>query len=236
MNMVADNVRADLGEDAARLLEELSSGAAHLPLSTKTAIAAGSLRVRIARSSVTMTSIVLAIAFLVYMGTINAVNSQLAAQRDDAINILLYDAGVNIEATLAGNPRDRWLIVMALLTCTVGIANAMLMSVAERFREIGTMKCLGATDGLVVHLFLLESLFLGLVGTVIGQFVGLLVAGAVAGIQYGRYTVQFFPWAQEVRVLLWGTVAGTVLSVVGAVGPAWKAARMQPVEALRVEE
>ncbi len=236
MSMAADNPRADLREDAARLLEELSTGAAHLPLSTKMAIAAGSLRVRIARSTVTMTSIVLAIAFLVYMGTINAVNFRLAAQMDDAINILLYDAGVNIEATLAGNPRDRWLIVMALLTCTVGIANAMLMSVAERFREIGTMKCLGATDGLVVHLFLLESLFLGLVGTVIGELVGLLVAGAVAGIQYGRYTVQYFPWQQEVRVLVWGTVAGTVLSVVGAVGPAWKAARMQPVEALRVEE
>jgi len=236
MSVAASSGNADLVPDAQRLLAELSTGAAHLPLSTKVAIAAGSLRVRIARSSVTMTSIVLAIAFLVYMGTINAMNFRLAAERDDAINILLYDAGVNIEATLAGNPRDRWLIVMALLTCTVGIANAMLMSVAERFREIGTMKCLGATDGLVVHLFLLESLFLGLVGTIAGEFLGVLVAGAVAGIQYGGYTVRFFPWSTEWTVLAWGVFAGVLLSVVGAVGPAWKAARMQPVEALRVEE
>jgi len=169
MSAAENSNKTDLPADAQGLLEELNTGAARLPLSTKIAIAAGSLRVRIARSSVTMTSIVLAIAFLVYMGTINAMNYRLAAEQDDAINVLLYDAGVNIEATLAGNPRDRWLIVMALLTCTVGIANAMLMSVAERFREIGTMKCLGATDGLVVHLFLLESLFLGLVGTIAGE-------------------------------------------------------------------
>ena len=47
---------------------------------------------------------------------------------------------------LLSNPdlnRQIWLVIMALLVCTVGITNAMLMSVAERFREIGTMKCLG---------------------------------------------------------------------------------------------
>ena len=218
------------------LLTELRAGAARLPVSTKVAIAGGSLKVRIARSAVTMVSIVLAIAFLVYMGTVNSVNLRLASLQDDAVNVLLYDAGVNIEATLEGNPRDTWLIVMALLTCTVGIANAMLMSVTERFREIGTMKCLGATDGLVVHLFLIESLFLGIVGTVIGAVVGLLIALGVTGGQYGGVTLAHFPWLSEVEVLGWGMVAGVLLSVIGAVGPAWKAARMQPVEALRVEE
>ncbi len=222
--------------DPRELLRELDEGAARLPLSTRVAIAAGGLRVRAARSAVTMTSIILAIAFLVYMGTINAVNYRLAALHNDSINVLLYDAGVDIEATLAGNPRDRWLIAMALLTCTVGIANAMLMSVAERFREIGTMKCLGATDGLVVHLFLLESLFLGVLGTLLGEILGAAVAAGVALIQYGRTTLVYFPWHEAAGVLLWGLAAGTVLSMVGAVGPAWKAARMEPVEALRVEE
>lgn len=218
------------------LLAELSAGAAKLPTSTKVGIAGGSLRVRVARSSVTMVSIVLAIAFLVYMGTVNAVNLSLVDLQDEDVNVLLHDAGVNIEATLAGNPRDRWLIVMALLTCTVGIANAMLMSVTERFREIGTMKCLGATDGLVVHLFLIESLFLGAVGTVVGALVGVAIAVAVSLVQYGHYSVRYFPYGREVIVLGWGCGAGLILSVVGAVGPALKAARMQPVEALRVEE
>jgi len=222
--------------DPTELLRELDAGSAELPLSVRIAIAAGGLRVRAARSAVTMTSIVLAIAFLVYMGTINAVNYRLASLHDEEVDVLLYDAGVDIEATLAGNPRDRWLIAMALLTCTVGIANAMLMSVAERFREIGTMKCLGATDGLVVHLFLLESLFLGVLGTLLGEILGAFVAASVALLQYGRYAMVYFPWKQFGIVLAWGGAAGVVLSIVGAVGPAWKAARMEPVEALRVEE
>ncbi len=49
-----------------------------------------------------------------------------------------------------------WLVVMSLLVCTVGITNSMLMAVTERFKEIGTMKCLGALDSFVVLLFLLE--------------------------------------------------------------------------------
>ena len=46
---------------------------------------------------------------------------------------------------------------MSLLVCTVGITNSMLMAVTERFKEIGTMKCLGALDSFVVVLFMLES-------------------------------------------------------------------------------
>ena len=51
----------------------------------------------------------------------------------------------------------------------------MLMSVTERFREIGTMKCLGALDGFIVKLFLIESLFQGMAGTVMGVLLGLVL-------------------------------------------------------------
>ena len=88
----------------------------------------------------------------------------------------------------------------------------------------------------MVHLFLIESLFLGAVGTVVGALFGVAIAAAVSLVQYGYHSVQHFPYGREVIVLFWGCVAGLVLSVVGAVGPALKAARMQPVEALRVEE
>ncbi len=149
---------------------------------------------------------------------------------------MLLRANVNEEATLAGNPLDTWLIIMALLTCTVGIANAMLMSVTERFREIGTMKCLGAQDSLVVKLFLLESAFQGVVGAAIGLGVGLLVSFAAAIAQYGGFGITNFPGVGMLKVIGWSILAGMLLSVVGAVYPALVAARMAPVDALRVEE
>jgi ABC-type antimicrobial peptide transport system permease subunit len=132
---------------------------------------------------------------------------------------------------------------MAMLTCAVGIANAMLMSVTERYREIATMKCLGAQDALVVKLFLLESGVQGVFGAVVGLPLGFLVAIVAALGLYGQYGWDYFPWTQA--VVIWGMapiaatvslITGLILAVAGAVGPAIMAARMKPVDALRVEE
>ena len=78
-------------------------------------------------------------------------------------------------AAIQQRSKDTWLVVLSLLVCLVGIANAMLMSVTERFREIGTMKCMGALDGFIIKLFILESSFMGTAGTIIGVVVGLLL-------------------------------------------------------------
>lgn len=149
---------------------------------------------------------------------------------------LLRRAGVNIDDTLRGDQADRWLIVMAVLLCTVGIANAMLMSVTERFREIGTMKCLGAVDSLVVKLFLLESGMLGLVGALLGFVLGLLVAMTGGLLQFAGFAIVYFPYSQIGTVFAWSFLTGIVLAVVGTLYPAILAARMNPVDALRVEE
>ena len=132
------------------LVREIQQGKAALPSSSLFSLALGGLRVRLMRSIVTMVSVVLAIAFLTYTGLANRTTLNLAQavrqieQAEDSdtesegkgsqineLRTLLRYAGVNIEATLRGNPLDTWLIVMALLTCAVGIANAMLMSVTE---------------------------------------------------------------------------------------------------------
>jgi ABC-type antimicrobial peptide transport system permease subunit len=141
-----------------------------------------------------------------------------------------------VESTLEGTSLDTWLIIMALMTCTVGIANAVLMSVTERFREIGTMKCLGAQDSLVVKMFLLESVMLGMVGALMGIALGVLVALAAGVTQFGGFGLHCFPLAQGVWVVCWSLVAGMFLAVVGAVYPVLVAARMQPVDALRADE
>src|SRR5437762_13903572 len=83
--------------------------------------------------------------------------------------------------------QTRWLVGLALLVAFVGILNAMLMSVTERFREIGTMKCLGALDGFIIKLFLIESLFQGAVGTLVGVLLGLALSLIAASISFGRF-------------------------------------------------
>ena len=133
--------------------------------------------------------------------------------------------------------QTRWLVGLALLVAFVGILNAMLMSVTERFREIGTMKCLGALDGFIIKLFLLESLFQGLVGTIIGIAIGLALSLLVVFLHYGALAFQEFGRTGLGILRGVGTclVVGVGLTVAGAVYPAWQAARMQPIDAMRAE-
>lgn len=131
--------------------------------------------------------------------------------------------------------QTKWLIGLALLVAFVGILNAMLMSVTERFREIGTMKCLGALDSFIVKLFMIESFFQGGAGTVAGVMLGLLLNVAGISIAYGAFAWKMFPYADIAVAGAVCLVVGILLTVGGAVYPAWRAARMHPIEAMRVE-
>jgi ABC-type antimicrobial peptide transport system permease subunit len=111
----------------------------------------------------------------------------------------------------------------------------MLMSVTERFREIGTMKCLGALDSFIIKLFLIESLFQGGVGTLVGLIVGLLLSFAAAAANYGGYAWKNLPLPELSIAVATCLCVGIALTIAGALYPAWQAARMQPIEAMRVE-
>lgn len=142
----------------------------------------------------------------------------------------------DIDASLAAQrTKTNWLLGLALMVAFVGILNAMLMSVTERFREIGTMKCLGALDSFIIKLFLIESLFQGAVGTVLGLILGLgmSLAGAYSG--YGLFAFINLPIGEIAIVALVCLAVGVALTVGGAVYPAWQAARMQPIEAMRAD-
>jgi hypothetical protein len=134
-------------------------------------------------------------------------------------------------------PTDKWLAILALLVCFVGIANAMFMTVQERFREIGTMKCLGALDAFIVKIFLIESAALGLIGTLLGIVIGLLLSVVRQFFVYGFSPVTtYFPLGNLLLAGLMAAVVGLFLSILAAIFPARRAARMEPVEAMRVEE
>ncbi|NQT20776.1 MAG: ABC transporter permease [Planctomycetes bacterium] len=132
--------------------------------------------------------------------------------------------------------RDYWLVSIALIVCFVGIVNAMLMSVTERFREIGTMKCLGALDSFIVKLFVLESMFQGSLGTFMGIILGVVLSILRAWWLYGSDNFRFFPWSGMLACMALSQAVGTLLTIVAATFPARAAARMQPVDALRAEQ
>ena len=131
--------------------------------------------------------------------------------------------------------RMLWLIAVSLLVCVVGIANAMLMSVTERFKEIATMKCLGATDGFIMLNFILESAMQGFAGGVLGAAAGLLLGMVRSGTNYGFIAMANLPFAAMLGTAAAAIVVGVVISILAAVYPAWVAARLAPMEAMRVE-
>lgn len=186
-------------------------------------IALRSLKIRLWRSMITMAGIVLAIAFLSSV--------VLSGIIEDGVK---QATGENVGVTAQERATQVWLISISLLVCVVGITNAMLMSVTERYREIGTMKCLGALDWFVVKLFLFEAAFLGLVGSAIGALVGALAALLAAMTQYD-HVLSSVPWTRAFLGVLAAVGVGGLLSVVGAVYPARRAGRMPPADAMRTE-
>ena len=217
-----------------------------LPMSKALEISLRSLQIRFGRSLITTSGIILAIAFLMSVWSQNEIISSLRQANKSEINLELQKNGVET-LTAEGaavseeaqarldeeSSKQTWLISLSLLVCVVGIANAMLMSVTERYREIGTMKCLGALDSFIIKLFLLESTFQGVAGTLAGIVVGLVMTMMLALIDYGMFVFQYFPTGGILRSALAAIVSGTLLSLIGAMLPAYKAAKMEPVEAMR---
>lgn len=207
-----------------------------LPMRKALQLAWKSLRVRLGRSLLVTGGIVLAIGFLTYMLVTNALAGNVAARGSAELVARLSREGVLTVADAADKRTETlWMIGLALLISFVGIMNAMLMSVTERFREIGTMKCLGALDAFIVKLFMLESTLQGIAGTLTGVVVGLLLAYGEALFTYGGETWRLLPLATLLKMLGFCAVAGTLLTVGGAVYPARQAARMKPVDAMRSE-
>ena len=128
-----------------------------------------------------------------------------------------------------------WLMVVSFVVCTVGIANAMLINVAERFREIATMKCLGALDGFVMVLFVMEAGLFGLAGGVLGVLLGMLLSLFKQFLGYGNYAFTYLPWGQVGLATFAALGAGMVIATMAALYPSWVASRMAPMEAMRIE-
>ena len=146
--------------------------------------------------------------------------------------MLTMDAG---KGFMGLGERLAWLLFVSMLVCGIGICNAMLMTVTERFTEIATLKCLGALDGFIMLMFVLESSVLGIFGGCIGAILGALIALGRMLVAFGLNFVTAMPAMEILAGMFASVVLGMVLAAVAAVLPSFKAARLAPMEAMRIE-
>lgn len=128
-----------------------------------------------------------------------------------------------------------WMLVVILLVCAISNVTSMLLSVTRRFREIGTLKCLGAFDHTILALFMMEAVLLGGTGAVAGTIIGLLVTIVSAVFGYGAVALSGPVLPQLLAAMVLPILVVAVLSLAGAAYPSWQASKMLPITAMRSE-
>jgi len=127
---------------------------------------------------------------------------------------------VTLAATIIG--------IITLLGAAIGLMNIMLVSVTERTREIGIRKAMGATKKMIKNQFLIEAIVIGQLGGYLGIFLGILIGNVMSLILGSSFVI---PW-------LWifsGVMLCVLVGLASGIFPAIKAARLDPIEALRYE-
>lgn len=134
------------------------------------------------------------------------------------------------------------LMGIIMVALVFGIVNTMLMAVLERFRELGMLMAVGMTKVRVFFMVMLETLYLGIIGSPIGLFLGWLtifyysrkgvdMSNYSEGLESFGYSSILYPYVQP-DAYIQIAIAVMVTAFIGAMYPAWKAVRLKPVEAL----
>jgi putative ABC transport system permease protein len=157
-------------------------------------------------------------------------------QTEEATLAQLVPLQADVEAGETGiQERMLWLILVSMVVCAVGIANAMLMSVTERFREIATLKCLGALDRTIMGMCVIEATILGVTGGAAGALAGTLLGLSRMSAAFGGIALSTMPIGALCLAMAGSILVGIALAAVAALYPSFKAARLAPMEAMRVE-
>jgi putative ABC transport system permease protein len=129
---------------------------------------------------------------------------------------------------------------VAILAAAFGIINTMMTAISERKREIGILQALGAPQGTIFSIFFLESGCYGLLGGVIGVVSGLLFSLAASPyISQNEFTSLIrgseLADALDMQIIIGSLLFSVAVSLSSGLYPAWKAARLTPVEAISYE-
>lgn len=148
-------------------------------------------------------------------------NNFVINKNDELANTLISNIKyVTLSASVIG--------FITLLGAAIGLMNIMLVSVAERTREIGLAKSVGATNIVILRQFLMEAIIISLIGGFLGIVIGILMGNGLSLI-FGSPMI--IPW-------LWiftGFLICIVVGLVAGIYPALKASRLNPIESLRYE-
>lgn len=122
---------------------------------------------------------------------------------------------------------------ISLVVAAVSIFNVMMMSVTERIHEIGILRSIGTQKDEIMRMFVYEASVIGILGSTMGAVLSFAIGYLVVAMLIGS-TEFFFTW-QSLFYLPLGVCIGTAICLVSGVYPAWMAANLDPVEALRAE-
>jgi len=122
---------------------------------------------------------------------------------------------------------------ISMLVAGVSILNIMMMSVTERIKEIGIMRSIGAQRKEVMAMFLYEAAILGIIGSIIGGVMSLLGGYAISTVMLQTTKYLFVP--SSLIHIVYGMTFGIIICLVCGIYPAWRAANLNPIDALRHE-
>jgi ABC-type antimicrobial peptide transport system permease subunit len=130
--------------------------------------------------------------------------------------------------------------LLALFVASIGIVNTMIMAIYERTREIGILKALGSSNGEILRMFTIEAGLIGLLGGIVGVVLGWGLGVILNAVIRGYFKSQQVPidapfFVVTPELVLAALAFATFVGVVAGLYPAFRAARLNPLAALRHE-
>lgn len=156
-------------------------------------------------------------------------------RREDVVNVMdtkvildsIFEAADSITVFLMG------IGAISLIVAGVSILNVMMMSVTERIKEIGVLRSIGTRKSEVMRMFMYEALILGVAGALIGGLLSFCAGYLITAVLVGSPDYLFNP--TSLLYIVFGMAFGIITSTASGFYPAWKAANLNPIQALRHE-
>ena len=132
------------------------------------------------------------------------------------------------------------ILALIVLVACFNIASTLIMIVMEKTKDIGILKSLGATNGRIRNIFMLNGFLIGFLGTALGAIGGFILCHLLKTYQFIKlprdiYYIDKLPVDLNLTDAMAVIVAAVAISLISTLYPAWQAAKMEPVEALRYE-